>query len=81
MMPDSKGRMSRSASSTPALRDLPPYREPNCPQMLKQDATPVGVFTFNLADCADSEDSEGRRIHGTAVSEALFDIAPEQPTT
>ena len=39
--------------------------------------TDVGVFTFNLADCADSEDSEGRRIHGTAVSEALFDIAPD----
>ena len=39
--------------------------------------TDVGVFTFNLADCTDSEDSERRRSHGTAVSEALFDVAPD----
>ena len=39
--------------------------------------TDVGVFTSNLADCTDSEDSERRRTHGTAVAEALFDIAPE----
>ena len=31
----------------------------------------------DLADCSDSEDSEGRRTHGTAVSEAVFDIAPD----
>ena len=39
--------------------------------------TDIGVFTFNMADCTDSEDRESRRLHGTAVAEALFDIAPE----
>ena len=39
--------------------------------------TDMGVFTFNLADCTDSEDGESRRTHGTAVAEALFDVAPE----
>ena len=35
--------------------------------------TDVGVFTFNLADCDNSDGSK----HGTAVAEAVFDIAPE----
>ena len=35
--------------------------------------TDVGVFTFNLADC---DNSDGGK-HGTAVTEAVFDIAPE----
>ena len=39
--------------------------------------TDIGVFTSNLADCTDSEDGESRRLHGTAVTEAIFDIAPE----
>ena len=39
--------------------------------------TDVGVFTSNISDCTDSEDSESRRLHGTAVTEAAFDIAPE----
>ena len=39
--------------------------------------TEIGVFTSNLADCTDSEDSESTRKHGTAVTEAIFDIAPE----
>ena len=39
--------------------------------------TEVSVFTSNLADCTDSEDNESRRLHGTAVTEALFDIAPD----
>ena len=39
--------------------------------------TDIGVFTSNVADCTDSEDSESRRLHGTAVTEAAFDIAPE----
>ena len=34
--------------------------------------TDVGVFTFNLADC---DNSDGGK-HGTTVTEALFDIAP-----
>ena len=38
--------------------------------------TDIGVFTSNLADCADSEDSQSRRVHGTAVTEVIFDIAP-----
>ena len=37
----------------------------------------MGVFTANLADCTDSKDSESRRLHGTAVTETIFDIAPE----
>ena len=36
----------------------------------------VGVFTSNISDCTDSEDSESRRLHGTAVTETIFDIAP-----
>ena len=39
--------------------------------------TDIGVFTSNPADCTDSEDAESRRLHGTAVTEAVFDIAPE----
>ena len=39
--------------------------------------TDVGVFTSNISDCTNSEDSERRRLHGTAVTEAIFDIAPE----
>ena len=39
--------------------------------------TDIGVFTSNLADCVDSEDSESRRLHGTAVTEAIYDIAPD----
>ena len=39
--------------------------------------TDIGVFTSNLADCTDSEDSESARKHGTAVTEAIYDIAPE----
>ena len=39
--------------------------------------TDIGVFTSNISDCTDSEDSESRRLHGTAVTEAAFDIAPE----
>ena len=35
--------------------------------------TDVGVFTFNLADC---DNSDGGK-HGTAVAEVVFDIAPE----
>ena len=35
--------------------------------------TDLGVFTFNLADCDNSEVDD----HGTAVTEAAFDIAPE----
>ena len=33
----------------------------------------VGAHTFNLSDC----DSDGESSHGTAVTEAVFDIAPE----
>ena len=39
--------------------------------------TEVGVFTSNISDCTDSEDRESTRKHGTAVTEAIFDIAPE----
>ena len=39
--------------------------------------TDIGVSTLNLADCTDSDDGESRRKHGTAVGEAIFDIAPE----
>ena len=35
--------------------------------------TDVGVFTHNLADCDNADTSS----HGTAVTEAAFDIAPE----
>ena len=33
----------------------------------------VGEYTFNLSDCDNTDESN----HGTAVTEALFDIAPE----
>ena len=36
--------------------------------------TEVGVFTSNLADCEDEEEGDN---HGTAVAEAVMDIAPE----
>ena len=39
--------------------------------------TDIGAFTSNLADCTDSEDAETTRNHGTAVTEPIFDIAPE----
>ena len=39
--------------------------------------TDIGVSTLNLADCTDSDDGESHRKHGTAVGEAIFDIAPE----
>lgn len=39
--------------------------------------TDIGVFTSILADCTDSEDSESTRKHGTAVTEAIYDIAPD----
>ena len=38
--------------------------------------TDIGAFTSNLADCADSKDGQSRRVHGTAVTEVIFDIAP-----
>ena len=37
----------------------------------------VGVFTKKIEDCTDSEDHEIARKHGTAVTEAIFDIAPD----
>lgn len=37
--------------------------------------TDIGIFTSNLSDCADEEDGESRRKHGTAVTEAIFDIS------
>ena len=39
--------------------------------------TAVGTFTANLADCAPTDISLRSRQHGTAVAEALFDIAPD----
>ena len=39
--------------------------------------TDIGIFTSNISDCMDEEDRESRRKHGTAVTEAIFDIAPE----
>ena len=37
----------------------------------------VGKFTANLSDCISTSSPERSRKHGTAVTEALFDIAPE----
>ena len=37
----------------------------------------VGSFTANLSDCIYANIPEDSRKHGTAVTEALFDIAPE----
>ena len=37
----------------------------------------VGVSTNLIANCTDSDDHESTRKHGTAVTEAIFDIAPE----
>ena len=39
--------------------------------------TDVGVFTANSTDCVAEDIPESSRLHGTAVTEALFDIAPE----
>ena len=39
--------------------------------------TDVGVFTSNLIDCVPTEAPESSKLHGTAVTEAAFDIAPE----
>ena len=36
--------------------------------------TDIGTFTANLSDCEDEEDEED---HGTAVAEAILDIAPD----
>ena len=37
----------------------------------------VGVSTNIIEDCTDSNDHESTRKHGTAVTEAIFDIAPD----
>ena len=37
----------------------------------------VGNFTTNLSDCISTSSPERSRRHGTAVTEALFDIAPQ----
>ena len=37
----------------------------------------IGIFTPNLSDCDDTGLPESSRQHGTAVTEAVFDIAPE----
>ena len=39
--------------------------------------TGIGGFTANLSDCISTNSPERSRVHGTAVTEALFDIAPE----
>ena len=39
--------------------------------------TDIRMATSDLEDCTYSEDHESRRLHGTAVTEAVFDIAPE----
>lgn len=39
--------------------------------------TEVGVFTSNLTDCIPTKAPESTKLHGTAVTEAAFDIAPE----
>ena len=39
--------------------------------------TDIGVFTSNLADCIPTDIPESSKLHGTAVTEATFDIAPE----
>ena len=36
--------------------------------------TDINTFTANISDCEDQEDEED---HGTAVAEAIFDIAPD----
>ena len=37
----------------------------------------IGNFTSNLSDCVSSSSPQGTRLHGAAVTEALFDIAPQ----
>ena len=39
--------------------------------------TDIGVFSSNLADCIPTGIPESARLHGTAVTEAVFDIASE----
>ena len=39
--------------------------------------TEVGVFTSNPTDCIPENAPESSKLHGTAVTEAIFDIAPE----
>ena len=39
--------------------------------------TGMGNFTANLSDCISSSSPQGTRLHGTAVTETLFDIAPQ----
>ena len=39
--------------------------------------TGAGNFTANLSDCISTSSPERSRRHGTAVTEALFDIAPQ----
>ena len=39
--------------------------------------TDVGIFTSNLTDCIPTDAPESSKLHGTAVTEAAFDIAPE----
>ena len=37
----------------------------------------IGNFTANLTDCISTSSPESHRLHGTAVTEAIFDIAPQ----
>ena len=37
----------------------------------------VGVFTSNPTDCIPEKVPESSKLHGTAVTEAIFDVAPE----
>ena len=39
--------------------------------------TEIDIFTSSLADCVSEDIPESSRFHGTAVTEAIFDIAPE----
>ena len=39
--------------------------------------TEVGVFTSNPTDCIPEKVPESSKLHGTAVTEAIFDVAPE----
>ena len=39
--------------------------------------TSAGNFTSNLSDCISTSSPESHRLHGTAVTEAIFDIAPQ----
>ena len=39
--------------------------------------TDVGVFTTDPDDCIPDDYPESARIHGTAVTETIFDVAPE----